>query len=313
MADKLTFLKLIELTLDKIRKPLTPAEIWQNAVELKLAEQVSTRGKTPWATIGAQLYLDIRDNPKTIFFRYSKRPVRFYLRKYADKKFDFGEYSIQAVESPKFDERDLHPLLVKFANANAHFRAYIKTIYHENSVRGKKGFNEWLHPDLVGVYFPFDDFDESTLKLQEQLSLSSVKLFSFELKINLNLLNLRESYFQSVSNSSWAHEGYLVALTIEDDDPNFLDELKRLNNAFGIGIIKLNPQNIHESEILFLSNIKKDLDWDTIDRLSTENKDFQNFIKDIIEDTEIGKVKSKYDKLFNDEEAQEYIKKKNII
>ena len=251
MTEKLTFLKLIELTLDKIRKPLTPAEIWQNAVELKLAEQVSTRGKTPWATIGAQLYLDIRDNPKTLFFRYGKRPVRFYLKKYSDKKFELGDDAIKVGDTTKFDERDLHPLLVKFVNANTHFKAHVKTILHENSTRAKKGFNEWLHPDLVGVYFPFDDFDESTLRLHDQLSLSSVKLFSFELKKNLNLLNLRESFFQSVSNSSWAHEGYLVALTIEDDDPDFLDELRRLNNSFGIGIIKINPQNIHESEILF--------------------------------------------------------------
>jgi hypothetical protein len=30
------------------------------------------------------------------------------------------------------------------------------------------------------------------------------------MKKELNFSNLRESYFQAVSNSSWANEGYLV-------------------------------------------------------------------------------------------------------
>lgn len=164
----------------------------------------------------------------------------------------------------------------------------------------------------MGVYFPFNDFDETTLKLQEQLSITSVKIFSFELKVKLDLSTLRESYFQAVSNSSWANEGYLVALDISND-PDFVDELRRLNNSFGIGIIKLNPQNIHESEILFPSRINPELDWDTIERLSSENKDFKNFIKDMIEDLKLGKVKSKYDKVFSDDEIEKYVKDKGIL
>jgi len=40
-----------------------------------------------------------------------------------------------------------------------------------------------------------------------------------------------------------AHEGYLVKLKM-DEDPLLIDEVRRLNNAFGIGIIKLDVQNI---------------------------------------------------------------------
>jgi len=36
--------------------------------------------------------------------------------------------------------------------------------------------------DLAGVYFPFEDNREVTLRIQKSLSLSSIKLFSFELK-----------------------------------------------------------------------------------------------------------------------------------
>ena len=71
------------------------------------------------------------------------------------------------------------------------------------------------------------------------------------MKKTLNFTNLREYYFQAVSNSSWANEGYIVALGIDEDD-SFLAELKRLNNAFGIGVIKLNAENI------IMSNLKSD-------------------------------------------------------
>jgi len=45
---------------------------------------------------------------------------------------------------------------------DTHFKANLKTIYHENSNKTTKGQNEWLHPDLVGVYFPFKDYTTET-------------------------------------------------------------------------------------------------------------------------------------------------------
>lgn len=311
MRNKLTFLKLAELVLDKVRKPLSVNEIWEKAKELDIVNEGFTSGKTPWTTIGAQIYVDIRDNPNSLFYQYRKNPTKFYLKKYSSDESLNDKNPPPLKPGYKFIERDLHPLLVKFTNANTHFKSYLKTIFHESSLKGKKGLNKWLHPDMVGVYFPFKDFEETTLKFQEQLSISSIKLFSFELKINLDLSNLRKSFFQTVSNSSWANEGYLIALNIADD-PEFIDELRRLNNAFGIGIIKINSINIHESEILFPSKINHELDWDTVDRLTSENKDFKKFLKDIIEDLKIGKVKSRYDKLLSDEELENYLKEKKI-
>ncbi|QOI98501.1 MAG: hypothetical protein HRU69_13810 [Flammeovirgaceae bacterium] len=209
------------------------------------------------------------------------------------------------------NERDLHSLLVAYAFGDSHFKANLKTVFHENSSKATKGQNEWLHPDLVGVYFPFRDYKSETLEIQNHLSITSIKLFSFELKVSLNFGNLRQSYFQAVSNSSWANEGYLVTLNI-DDDPTFKDEVRRLNNAFGIGIIKLNPENIFESEILFPSRINQEIDWDTVNRLANENSDFNDFLKLITEDCKLGKVKSQYDKVLKMDELTKYIKDKGI-
>lgn len=317
---KTTFWDIIERTIEKVATPLSAKEIWDKANELGTIGDYTTTGKTPWATIAAYCYTDINNNGDTsMIIQTSERPAQFFLRKLADKidiqkiqkQKDTEVAKKEKVEAKKFNERDLHSLLVAYAFGNSHFKANLKTIFHENSSKATKGQNEWLHPDLVGVYFPFRDYKSETLEIQNHLSITSIKLFSFELKVSLNFGNLRQSYFQAVSNSSWANEGYLVTLNI-DDDPTFKDEVRRLNNAFGIGIIKLNPETIFESEILFPSRINQEIDWDTVNRLANENADFSDFLKLITEDCKLGKVKSQYDKVMKMDELTKYIKDKGI-
>lgn len=312
----MTFLRLATEILTEEKKPLTVYEVWDIAKEKGLGAQLGTTGKTPWRSIGAQIYIDIRDNKDSLFVQYSSRPARFVLKDYSNEKFTFPEENEteQDIETKKnFHERDLHQLLVNFVNSDLHFKAYLKTIFHENSQKKKSGYNEWLHPDVVGVYFPFEkDLDDNALDLQKTLSLSSTRLFSFEIKIRLNWSNLRQSYFQAVSNSSWAHEGYLVTLEIEEDD-DFQDELRRLNNAFGIGIIKLDPVQIDQSEVILPSKEKKSLDWDTINRLIKSNQDFRTFIQRVTNDATSKEIrKEKYDSILPYEELKNYIFDKKI-
>lgn len=318
---KTTFWDIIEKTIEKVGKPLSAREIWDKANEIGTIGDFETTGKTPWATIAAYCYTDINNNgDESMVIQTSTRPAQFFLRK-LESQIDLNKVQKEkdaeivkkeiAETKKKFNERDLHSILVSFAYGDTHFKANLKTIFHENSAKTTKGQNEWLHPDLVGVYFPFRNYKNETLEMQHHLSISSIKLFSFEMKITLNFGNLRQSFFQTVSNSSWANEGYLVALDI-DDEPTFKDELRRLNNAFGIGIIKLNAENVFESEILFPSKINTEIDWDTVNRLSTENKDFSDFLKLITEDCKLGKVKSQYDKVMTIDELTKHIKVKGI-
>jgi hypothetical protein len=317
---KTTFWDVIEKTIEKVGTPLSAKEIWDKANELGTLGDFSTTGKTPWATIAAYCYTDINNNAdNSTVIQTSERPAQFFLRRNANqidlqkvqKQKDSEIAKKDKIETKKFNERDLHSLLVAYAFGDSHFKANLKTVFHENSSKATKGQNEWLHPDLVGVYFPFRDYKPETLEIQNHLSITSIKLFSFEMKISLNFGNLRQSYFQAVSNSSWANEGYLVTLNI-DDDPTFKDEVRRLNNAFGIGIIKLNPENIFESEIFFPSRINQEIDWDTVNRLTNENADFSDFLKLITEDCKLGKVKSQYDKVMKMDELTKYIKDKGI-
>lgn len=317
---KTTFWDIIEKTIEAIGTPLSPKEIWVKAHEIGTVGDFVTSGKTPWATIGAYCYTEIqRAGEKSLVIQTSERPAQFFLRKLAlktdleklQKLKDSELAKKEKTEEKKFHERDLHALLVAYGYADTHFKANVKTIYHEGSLKNTKGQNEWLHPDLVGVYFPFRDYKPETLDIQSHLSISSIKLFSFELKVHVNFPNLRQAYFQAVSNSSWANEGYLVTLNL-DDDPSLRDEIRRLNNAFGIGVIKLNAENLYESEILFPARINTGIDWDTVNRLAADNPDFSSFLKLVTEDCKLGKVKSEYDKVLKPEELAKYVQDKGI-
>jgi len=318
MQDKLTFKKFAELVLVNEKKPLSPLDIWERGKEIQLSEKLNTSGKTPWQTIGAQLYVDIRDNPKTVFYQYSNRPMKFYLSEFKEdfkpEEAPIEEPSEENISKTKYSERDLHSLLVKFVDSSLDFNAHVKTIYHEIAKRDKKGLNKWIYPDLVGVHLPFNDFDLSTLQVQKELYWTAVRFFSFEMKKELNIGTLRKCYFQAVSNSSWANEGYLVTLKIIDEDGNLMSELRRLNNAFGIGIIKLNAENINESEILIPAK-KQELDWSTIDLLLGKNGNFKEFLEIVQGDIKLGKMtnKNNYDAIMNDEDFEEYVNKKGIL
>lgn len=126
------------------------------------------------------------------------------------------------------------------------------------------------------MHFPFKDYEDETFKLCKNLNQISYKIYSFELKIKLDFSNLRQSYFQAVSNSSWANEGYLVALEFDDE---IMNELWRLNNAFGIGFIKLDVRDINDSKVIIKAREKSNLDLITLDLLVNKNKDFNEFIQ----------------------------------
>jgi uncharacterized protein len=303
-----SFLELASDILKHSSKPLTYQEIWQLAHEKGLTGKVGSSGKTPWQSLGARLYVDVRDNDASEFTKIGSRPARFFLKARAAElpadvagKIEKEELK-KAEKKTGFRERDLHPLLTYFAFANPGFNRgrsiFTKTIYHEKSL--KAGYNEWIHPDVVGFYLPLDDWRPDVIEFNRLSDNNSLKLFSFELKRSLTKGNYRESYFQAVSNSSWAHEGYLVAADILQDD-DFLSELERLSSSFGIGIIHLDPHDIDSSTILYPAKVRPYLDWETINKLCEQNTDFERFIQDVKIDFESKRVhRAEYDEVLKD-------------
>jgi len=311
-----SFLDLAYDVLKVATQPLTYQEVWQAGKEAGYTDKIKTSGKTPWQSLGAQLYVEVRDNEESRFMKVGKRPARFFLKDRAAELASDAVAKIEKEESKKkekttgYHERDIHPLLTYFAYANPTFNRgrsiFTKTIFHERSQRS--GYNEWIHPDIVGFYLPLDDWRPDVIEFNRLSDNNSLKLFSFEMKKSLTKANYREAYFQAVSNSSWAHEGYLVAAEILQDD-EFLAELERLASSFGIGIIHLDPIDIDSSSILYPARVRDVLDWETINKLCEQNTDFEKFLQDVKIDFESKRIhRAEFDEIVKD--IRKYIREK---
>lgn len=315
-------IKIAKEILEKEQRPLNPSQMYKIAENLGLTEELNFKGKTPWATFGAYIYMDLKNNSDTIFKKVQEKPILIMLK---DQHFNI-KAKIQASknsktsnndsQTTKFNEDDLHCILAYFINSNPNFNALPKTINHrkrENTNNNTKGYNEWLHPDMVAVSFEKFNSD-TTRKFLKKFKNFPIKIYSFELKIKLTVSEFRKYYFQAVSNSSWANEGYLVALDIDESDEELTMLMAKTALSFGIGVLSLDSENIDQSKIIAPAKFKELLDFSLIDELSQKNKNFQNFIKTVNEydiKNEI-RYKGEFDKILNSEEIKQYMLEKNI-
>ncbi|TPH84688.1 HTH domain-containing protein [Helicobacter pylori] len=330
----MTYKELGKKVLEQAEKPLSPKEIWERACKMGLDKE-RNGGKILPHSLGSQLgehdisndekqFYVARKEGKTFFYWLKSREREFPPQKTPDAKEEDDEQSECSGTAKKqkisFHERDLHPLLVKFLNEDPNFKLLCKTIRHEECKKGKGGECKWNYPDIVGVYFPYNKYfpyngyKEETLKFLHHTGQKRHKIFSFELKKELSLSNLKESYFQAVSNSTWANEGYLVVFEIKDKD-KVLDELRRLNQSFGIGVIKLESE-ISNSKILLPAK-EREIDIPTLNMLVEQSpEDFKPFMEEINTQIEKGLdtpiEMNGFDKVLNDEAMQKHIKDKGI-
>jgi uncharacterized protein len=313
MENKISFIELARLVLDKCNKPLTVDEIWNEAEKDGLLHQLETVGKTPKATLAARLYTEVK-RPGSAFGKIGARPAKFILQTTLKKipketLAQISEIPPSATTSFSFAERELHPLLVRFAKDT--FEADCKTIFHEKPVKKGLKHNQWLHPDIAGFALNSQDWGQEVVDLAQRSGAEIARLYSFEIKIEVNFQSLREFFFQAVSNSSWAHEGYLVAAEI-NQDPKFLDEITRLSQSFGIGIIHLNIKEPEESRIFLPARKNDEVDWETINRIAEDNPDFKGFVASVAKSINVNQIVAKeFDRVFEDKELIEHLKKLN--
>ena len=315
MATTLTPISFIDLArnvIEKQTKPLSVEEIWDTAEEAGLVSQLGTTGKTPKATLGARLYTDAKSQ-SGIFAKNGSRPARFYLRSQKISKDVLQQQILDAPLTPTKDlgyaEKDLHPLLVCFAHSM--FGAHCRTICHEKSAKTGQKHNEWLHPDIVGFALPSEDWNGSLVPLAQLSGALTAKVYSFELKLRIDFPTLRPSFFEAVSNSSWAHEGYLVAADI-DADAKLREELERLSQSFHIGVIQLDLQAPDDSQILYPARGRTELDWETVNRiLCAENEDFKEFVASVSKSiqTNTAVIGKGFDRLLEGNELTAHLKK----
>ncbi|TPH37100.1 HTH domain-containing protein [Helicobacter pylori] len=329
----MTYIELGKKVLEQAERPLSVKEIFERACEMGLDKECND-GKILSHSLGSQLgEHDISKDKKQFYVARKEGGAFFYWLKSREREFPPQETSNAKEEDDEqseclgtakkqknsYHERDLHPLLVKFLNEYPNFKLLCKTIYHERCLKDEKGKCEWNYPDIVGVYFPYNKYfpyngyKEETLKFLHHTGQKRHKLFSFELKKELSFSNLKESYFQAVSNSTWANEGYLVVF--EEIEDKVLGELRRLNQSFGIGVIKLESE-ISNSKILLPAK-EREIDIPTLNMLIEQSpEDFKPFMERINKQIEKGLdtpiEMEGFDKVLNDEAMQKYIEDKGI-
>ncbi len=323
----MTYRELGKKVLEQAEEPLSVKEIWERACEMGSDKECNGTGKIPRNSFEIAIREDkkqfhvARKEKGTHYYWLKSREREFPPQETPDAKEEDNEQSECSGTAKKqknsFHERVLHPLLVKFLSEDPNFKLLCKTIRHEECKKGEGGECKWNYPDIVGVYFPYNKYKEETLKFLHHTGQEKHKLFSFELKKELNFSNLKESYFQAVSNSTWANEGYLVVFGITDEyKDKVLDELKRLNQSFGIGVIKLESE-ISNSKILLLAR-EREIDIPTLNMLVKQSpKHFEPFMERINTQIEKGldtavDMENFFDEVLGYEAMQKYIKDKGI-
>ncbi len=274
----MTIKEAILQALDDLKIPNGSKEVYENII--KKNYYFFEKGKTPVSTISAQLGDFIRKGDTRVKrIKNEKGNFAYFLTK-NDITINLESDVISTIASPSankisknsYSERDLHKLLSSYLKS---VNIFSKTIFHEKSSNGKDNNQKWIHPDMVGIKFLTLQTKVSHQFLKVINRVDTFKITSYEIKKEINSdFELKQSYFQAISNSSWANYGYLVAFEISDI---LFDEMERLNQSFGIGIIKLKA-NPYESKVLFTSKYK-DLDFKTIDKLCKINREFAQFIE----------------------------------
>ncbi len=248
------------------------------------------------AEIGSQKDQIVK-NDKHVFWQDKPRPRVYWY----DPEKEVGDVNQTIIENDdtdetpslteqSFSEHELYPILIDYLKSE--LKLYCQRIDERRSKNSRgSGGNQWLHPDIVAMQPVDKEWNELIRSCVKQGAGQSVRLWSFEVKKELSGSNARKSFFQAVSNSSWANEGYLVATSISDSSVE--QELRMLSALHGIGVILLNPENPSESEMMLPARSRADVDWQSVNRILVENEDFKDYIELVSTYYQTGRVRAR--------------------
>ncbi|MCQ2634271.1 COG2958 family protein [Helicobacter pylori] len=279
-------IEIVQSVLEALKEPIKVTEIYNKAKELfekgKIESMFDYGGNTPDQSVSAVIYTALNKGEELPFKKAQEKPTLIALK-------DAAKEPVLNAQKPSVPiakivhERDLHPFLTYMAINNENLKCYTKTIFHEGSLKSPKGMDRWLYPDMVGVRFLHAEWsNENLIAFSKKFDTLPVKLVSFELKKEISVHNCRECYFQAISNSSWANEGYLVGRHIDTHNPQLMDLLKRLHASFGIGVIDLRTDE-DKSAILLNAKYKEKIDYTMAQELSAKNEKFSGFLKSVVD------------------------------
>ena len=160
-------------------------------------------------------------------------------------------------------------------------KVYPKEVIFSN----KKGKikNDWLHPDIVGMEDLSSGWKNKEVeKLAEKSNSKKTRLWSIEVKCDVDKTSVRQNFFQAVANSSWANFGYLAVENIINPKEGLEvdEELRMLASLHEIGVMKIDRDNPLESKILIPAK-EREINMVACSRLAQQNNNFEKFIVEV--------------------------------
>jgi hypothetical protein len=183
---------------------------------------------------------------------------------------------ISASSITPVQERDLYPMLMEFISSEVGAAASRINESTASNRRGPGG-NKWLYPDIVAIEALTSGMNKEVVGALQHSGERRARVWSFEVKRLLNRSNVREAYFQAVSNSSWASFGYLAAAEIEGAET--VREIQMLYSVHGIGLIEIDMDSPTESVLRIPARERLSIEWSMCSRLADENRDFSSFMR----------------------------------
>ena len=142
------------------------------------------------------------------------RPRKYYISALSDDeaahhdvKQKSGRVARPANEERVEFEHELYPKLRAFLQAECDVHALRIDEKHSSNRNGPHG-NHWLYPDLVGLEILSANWSQDVKECVKNYADKLTKIWSLKVKRHINRSNIRECYFQAVSNSSWANISY---------------------------------------------------------------------------------------------------------
>lgn len=292
----MTHKEIAEETLRRTEKLMSPDEIaeWAKANIAGVSQKYAS-AQTPEKTISAQIYTDMIKLGDTSKFIKTEDSMLFGLAELKDKYGDaLGNTPASQTRIDTASENDkekkMHKPLATYLLNHPFFMLHAKTIDASKSTNLKKGMYEWEHPDMVGVRYASEMY-KSAFETMQKNAETLFELYSFELKLTLNITDVCEKYFQAVSNSSWSNYGYLVVKDMDENDNALYEKLTILNDQFGIGLIKLDvdlnniessiDNMLNNSKIIFKSK-RREINYRFLNRfMSRNNSDIADFFRSV--------------------------------
>lgn len=273
MENKSTVKERVLIALTKIGNWSTAGEVLNYMIEHNIRVDNS---RTPDRSVSSALSTMHKDG-KVLCHKEGKEAGKYGLPNWEETNDSHFNTPLITPAEKKDDikERDLHQLLCNYLYDKGE---YPKTIYQERSNRNDTN-QKWVHPDMVSASFVTTKTDITRELLKTTKTNEALQLYSYELKVRIrNDYDLKQAYFQALSNSHWANYGYLVSFEIADSK-DMVEEMERLNQSYGIGIILLGitPQ---QTRVLYPAR-KKELDYKTIDKLCDINSEFKSFVEQV--------------------------------